>query len=106
MLEFVLPHWFLVAAIRSHGTRPLATLAFQPPHSANRHDAGCRGAGADCLAAVITEPIMPTMPCDSCLRGDPGLQPLTAGYFLSAWYDWVMLPAHPQLVKLLTASIR
>ena len=27
------------------------SLAFQPPHSANRHDAGCRGAGADRLAA-------------------------------------------------------
>ena len=30
--------------------RPLDTptpMAFQPPHSANRHDAGCRGAGPD-----------------------------------------------------------
>ena len=24
---------------------PLASLALQPPHSANRHDADCRGAG-------------------------------------------------------------
>jgi hypothetical protein len=26
---------------------------FQPPHSADRYDAGCRGAGADRVAAVI-----------------------------------------------------
>ena len=28
--------------------RPLAPLAILPPHSANHHDAGCRGAGVDC----------------------------------------------------------
>ena len=39
-----LPVWLSAATRR----RSLATLAtFQPPHSANRHDAGCRGAGAD-----------------------------------------------------------
>ena len=27
----------------------MAPLAFQPPHSANRHDAGCRGAGVSCV---------------------------------------------------------
>ena len=33
----------------SSRSSPLDTssMAFQPPHSANRHDAGCRGAGAD-----------------------------------------------------------
>ena len=48
------PYWrdACSALIGSHcavsclGT-PLAPLAFHPPHSANRHDAGCRGAGAD-----------------------------------------------------------
>src|SRR4051812_48402858 len=29
------------------------TLSLQPPHSANRHDAGCRGDGGDCMAGVI-----------------------------------------------------
>ena len=40
----------LVVAISTARRLPLATLAplaIQPPHSANRHDAGCRGAGAD-----------------------------------------------------------
>ena len=30
--------------------------SFQPPHSANRHDAGCRGAGADRVGYAINRP--------------------------------------------------
>ena len=29
------------------------TMAFLPPHPANRHDAGCRGARGDCLRGAI-----------------------------------------------------
>src|SRR6187551_611443 len=37
---------------------PLDSLvqAFQRPHSANRHDAGCRGARADCLVNTMNRP--------------------------------------------------
>jgi hypothetical protein len=36
---------------------PLGTLVetFQPPHSANRHDAGCGGAGGDSLRITIVQ---------------------------------------------------
>ena len=33
--------------------RPLDSLPLQPPHSANRHDARCRGAGADRVGGKI-----------------------------------------------------
>src|SRR6476659_3490158 len=33
---------------------PMAPLAILPPHSANRHDAGCRGAGSDRMASDLS----------------------------------------------------
>ena len=42
------PYWFLVFLFVSVAALPWIRWRFQPPHSANRHDA-CRGrAGADC----------------------------------------------------------
>ena len=41
----VIPDWFLILLLAFAGALPWLRLAFQPPHAANRHDAGCRGAG-------------------------------------------------------------
>ena len=40
-------------AVRPDCGRAMGFLPILPPHSANRYDAGCRGAGADCVVAVI-----------------------------------------------------
>ena len=48
-------------------------MAFLPPHSANRHDAGCRSAGVDYLRDKLStqphsEPTMPLINCPACDR--------------------------------------
>ena len=56
-LRLDIPYWFIVLLSYDNRGCALATLVAQtllPPHSANRHDARCRGAGADRVAAVIS----------------------------------------------------
>ena len=51
----------LLGFICSHGEHrhnslvATATLPIQPPHAANRHNAGCGGAGGDCMGGEIRE---------------------------------------------------
>ena len=55
-----MPTWMLaiVAWMLARGTVDRLVIALLPSHSANRHDAGCGGAGADCVGCE--RQLMPT----------------------------------------------
>jgi hypothetical protein len=52
----MMPHWFGCFNRRKLCKPPVAPLAIQSPHVANRHDAGCCRAGADRVAQAIAVP--------------------------------------------------
>ena len=62
------PHWFYGDCLRNiRRCIPWLPLAFQPPHSANRHDANRGGAGADRVDVTSDETIIP-LPANRVLR--------------------------------------
>ena len=69
--HYDMPQWFPVSLALLFAAAPLAPLAFQPPHAANRHDARCRGAGYN-RVDVASELAHPRLTMDRSPRREQG----------------------------------
>ena len=68
-----IPHWFAVALAATLAATPWLRWRFQPSHSANRHYARCRGAGAGGLGSnQIVASFTRIATLEGCVKMVPG----------------------------------